>query len=63
MDRFVPANPEAELAVLGSLLIDPDALVDVMAVLKPEDFYSERHQLDLPGDPGPGRRSASQPTS
>ena len=44
MDRFVPANPEAELAVLGSLLIDPDALVDVMAVLKPEDFYSERHQ-------------------
>ena len=27
-DQLIPANPEAEQAVLGSLLIDPDALVD-----------------------------------
>ncbi len=42
-DRFVPANPEAEQAVLGSLLIDPDAVVRVAAFLKAEDFYQEKN--------------------
>lgn len=38
-----PANIEAEQAVLGSLLIDPDAMPKASALLKPEDFYRERH--------------------
>lgn len=34
---------EAEEAVLGSILIDPDAIIRVAAILKPEDFYREKH--------------------
>ncbi len=42
-DRFVPANPEAEQAVLGSALIDPDAIIKIAAFLKAEDFYQEKN--------------------
>lgn len=42
-DRLVPANPEAEQAVLGSLLIDPDAIIRVAPLLQPEDFYQEKN--------------------
>lgn len=55
-DRFTPANPEAELAVLGSALIDPDVIGDLIEMnLKAEHFYSEKHAwiytcfLDLHG--------------
>ncbi|MCB0140283.1 MAG: AAA family ATPase, partial [Caldilineaceae bacterium] len=41
--KSVPANLEAERAVLGSLLIDPDALIKVANFLRAEDFYRERH--------------------
>lgn len=41
--KGVPANIEAEQAVLGSLLIDPDAIIKVANFLRPEDFYRERH--------------------
>ncbi len=39
----LPANTEAEQAVLGSLLIDPSAVQRVGSFLKAEHFYSERH--------------------
>jgi len=42
-DRLVPANPEAEQAVLGSILIDPDAVIRVAAFLKADDFYQEKN--------------------
>jgi replicative DNA helicase len=42
--KTIPANLEAERAVLGSLLIDPDAMVKVASFLREEDFYRERHQ-------------------
>jgi replicative DNA helicase len=42
-DRLVPANPEAEQAVLGSILIDPDAVIRVAAFLKTDDFYQEKN--------------------
>jgi replicative DNA helicase len=41
--KSIPANLEAERAVLGSLMIDPDAIVKVASFLRPEDFYRERH--------------------
>lgn len=41
IDRLAPQNREAEEAVLGSLLIDPDAILDVMDFLRPEMFYSQ----------------------
>ena len=43
--RLPPQNIEAEQSVLGSLLIDPDAIIKVGSFLKAEDFYRESHQL------------------
>jgi len=40
-----PNNVAAEEAVLGSLLIDPDAMDDVAALLKPADFFAERNGM------------------
>jgi replicative DNA helicase len=42
-DKLQPHNIEAEEAVLGSLLIDPDAVIRVSTFLQPTDFYVERH--------------------
>ncbi|MCB0039278.1 MAG: replicative DNA helicase [Caldilinea sp.] len=41
--KGIPANLEAERAVLGSLLIDPDAIIKVANFLRAEDFFRERH--------------------
>lgn len=35
----IPYSPEAEKAVLGSLLINPDVYADIAAILKSKDFY------------------------
>ena len=37
--RQAPHSPQAEQAVLGSMLIDPACIKDVMDKLQPEDFY------------------------
>lgn len=42
-DKLQPHNVEAEEAVLGSLLIDPDAIIRVATFLQPPDFFVERH--------------------
>jgi len=43
-ERLPPQNVEAEQSVLGSLLIDPDAILKVASFLRPEDYYREAHQ-------------------
>ena len=43
IERLPPQNIEAEEAVLGALLIDPDAIIRVATILRPEDFYREKH--------------------
>jgi len=43
-DRQVPFDEAAEQHVLGSLLIDRDAIFKVADVLATEDFYLARHQ-------------------
>jgi len=42
--QVVPHSREAEEAVLGSVLINPEAYYDVAQFLRPEDFYIHRHQ-------------------
>jgi len=42
-DKLVPHNVEAEEAVLGSLLIDPEALFRVSPFLKSDDFYLQKN--------------------
>lgn len=44
IERVPPNNVEAEEALLGSLLIDPDAIFEVASFLKPEAFYREQNR-------------------
>ena len=39
-----PQNIEAEKAVIGSLLIDPQLCDDVVLMLRPDDFYSDANR-------------------
>lgn len=41
--RDVPYDLKAEVSVLGSLILDRDAVIKVAGSLKPSDFYLERH--------------------
>jgi len=41
----LPHNTDAEMAVLGSILLDPDAGFNVYSMLREEFFYSEQHRL------------------
>jgi replicative DNA helicase len=43
VERNIPSNVEAEQAVLGALLLDPDAITRVAAFLRAHDFYLERN--------------------
>jgi replicative DNA helicase len=42
-DKEIPRNIEAEEALLGSLLIDPDVITHVANLVMPEDFYLARN--------------------
>ncbi|MDD6255798.1 MAG: replicative DNA helicase [Eubacteriales bacterium] len=43
IERIPPHSDEAEKSVLGAVMMDKNALFDVLEILKPEDFYSEIH--------------------
>lgn len=44
-EKAPPHDIEAEEAVIGSLLIDPEAILKVAASLKAEDFFSETNRM------------------
>ena len=43
--RMPPQNLEAEQSVLGSLLIDKDAITKIADVLTPQEFYKDGHRI------------------
>ena len=43
-EKLPPHNIEAENSVLGSLLIDPEAILKLAPFLRAEDFYTEENQ-------------------
>ena len=43
-DKTVPNNIEAEEAVLGAMLIDPEAIFRVLPFLQADDFYLQKHR-------------------
>ena len=43
-DKIPPHNDEAEVASLGALLLDSEALSTVIRYLRPDDFYKTAHQ-------------------
>lgn len=45
MQRTLPSNIEAEYGVLGSLIIDPQAIARVIDFLRPDDFYRDAHRI------------------
>ena len=44
MGKVPPQALEIEEAVIGALMVEKDAVVNVLDVLKPESFYKENHQ-------------------
>jgi len=44
-DRLPPQNVEAEQSVLGSILLDREAIATSIELLRPEDFYHDVHQI------------------
>ena len=45
LGKIPPNDIEAEQAVLGSMLLDRDAVSSALEVLKPDDFYREENKL------------------
>lgn len=45
LGKIPPQAPELEEAVLGALMLEKDALTEVVDVLRPESFYLEKHKL------------------
>ena len=43
ISRIPPNDVQAEQAVLGAMLVDKDAVLTVIEILKPEDFYRSEH--------------------
>ncbi|HEX2142659.1 MAG TPA: replicative DNA helicase [Candidatus Limnocylindria bacterium] len=43
IDKLAPQAVEAEQSVLGSILIDPEAILKVADFLRPNDFYRQQH--------------------
>ncbi len=44
-EKITPQNIEAEQSLLGSLLIDKDAIIRVADLVRTEDFYKENHAI------------------
>ena len=42
--QILPFSLEAEQAVLGAILIDPEIISDVAEIIKPEHFYLPQHE-------------------
>ncbi len=45
IDRLPPHSLEAEQSVLGAILIDREAIIEIAEFLRPEDFYRQAHSL------------------
>jgi replicative DNA helicase len=44
LGKIPPQAPDLEEAVLGAIMLEKDAVISVLDILKPESFYKESHQ-------------------
>ncbi len=44
LEKLPPQNIEAEKSVLGSLMLDKNAVIKIADFLKPQDFYKQNHR-------------------
>jgi replicative DNA helicase len=47
--KLPPQNIESEQSVLGSLLIDKEAITKIVNIISPDDFYKDAHRLIFNG--------------
>ncbi len=45
LGKMPPQAQDLEVAILGNLMIDKDAILSVIGILKPEGFYKNFHQI------------------
>jgi len=43
--RMPPQNLDAEKSIIGALLLDKEAIIKIIDIVKPEDFYADRHGI------------------
>lgn len=59
LDRQPPFNLDAEIGVLGSIMLNPDVCDDVTLILEPDDFYDDANRKlyeQMRGMHGAGRK-------
>ena len=44
MEKLLPQNIEAERGMLGSIIIDPEAVDRVIGFVQADDFYRDAHR-------------------
>lgn len=49
LDRLPPQNLEAEMSVLGCLMLDKDAIIKIADTVITDDFYDNRHRIIYEG--------------
>jgi len=49
INRIPPQNLESEQALLGSIMLKPDAVGDVLDIIIPDSFYAEKHRTIFQG--------------
>ena len=42
--RIPPQNVESEMALLGSIMLRPESLPEIMDILRPDAFYTDKHK-------------------
>ena len=45
ISRIPPHSVESEQSILGSILLDKDAIITVSETIRPSDFYKEAHKI------------------
>lgn len=45
IDRQPPFNLEAEIGVIGSMMLMPDVCDDIVNLIRPDDFYDDAHRI------------------
>jgi len=45
LTRVPPHSVESEQSILGSILLDKDAMITVAEIISPDDFYKETHKI------------------
>jgi replicative DNA helicase len=43
--KIPPHSDEAEMALLGSIMISPESIHEVSDIIRPETFYAEKHRI------------------